>query len=372
VCANRLRVTGLSPASATSAGAGTAVTVEDRETGTSFAIAADNVVNATGVWADRIRPGELHSEAELPQIAPSRGSHVLLHRDDLPLDAGAIVPVGDGRSIFALPWLGRTLIGTTDNNYEGDVDHVQPSAEDVDYLLGAVNAFFGVALEARHAAGAYAGVRPLISSGDSRKSVDISRKAELYETSSGLITITGGKLTTWRRMARLAVDRIVERDGRQAPCRTHEIPLGAPVDPAALPRVAGVPESAYAMLAGRYGYAAERVLAVAAGDPGLAAPIVTGLPDLLAEAPFAAVNEQARSVGDVLLRRTRLGLLAGRELAASEAAAPGAAAPAPRRVAEAMGAALGWDEVRVDAEIERFGQEARAEGIALALAGEAI
>ena len=189
--------------------------------------------------------------------------------------------------------------------------------------------------------------------------MDISRKAELYETSSGLITITGGKLTTWRRMARLVVDRIVERDGREAPCRTHEIPLGAPIDPAALARVDGVPEGAYAMLAGRYGHAADRVLALAATDPKLAAPIIAELPDLLAEAPFAARHEQARTVGDVMLRRTRLGLLAGRELCT-----PGAAAP--RRVAEAMGAALGWDAARVDAEVARFAEEARAEGIAVA------
>ncbi|MFZ1994500.1 MAG: glycerol-3-phosphate dehydrogenase/oxidase, partial [Solirubrobacteraceae bacterium] len=245
ICANRLRVTELRAQS----GTGTAAAVEDREGGPGFDIRAANVVNATGVWADRIRPDELHSEAELPHITPSRGSHVLLRRADLPLDAGAIVPVRDGRSIFALPWLGRILIGTTDNNYEGSVDHVQPSGQDIEYLLGAVNDFFGAALAPGQATGAYAGVRPLISSGDSRKSVDISRKAELFETSSGLITITGGKLTTWRRMARLVVDRIVERDGREAPCRTHEIPLGAPVDPAALTRVDGAPEGAYAMLA---------------------------------------------------------------------------------------------------------------------------
>jgi glycerol-3-phosphate dehydrogenase len=351
ICANRLRVTELRGEAL-----GTAVTVEDREGGGTFAIRAENVVNATGVWADRIRPEELHGEAELPQIAPSRGSHVTLRRQDLPLDAGAIVPVGDGRSIFALPWMGRTLIGTTDNNYEGDVEHVQPSAQDVDYLLDAVNDFFGVSLSAADATGAYAGVRPLVSNGDSRKSVDISRKAELYETSSGLITITGGKLTTWRRMARLVVDRIVERDGRDAPCRTQEIPLGAPVDPASLARVQGVAEHAYPALAGRYGHAAQRVLA----DPALARPIVPDLPDLLAEAPFAARHEQARTVGDVLLRRTRLGLLAGRELAAADAVAP-------RRVAQAMGAELGWGAARVDAEVARFAQEARAEGIALAL-----
>jgi glycerol-3-phosphate dehydrogenase len=113
------------------------------------------------------------------------------------------------------------------------------------------------------------------------------------------------------------------------------------------------------MLAGRYGHAADRVLALAAADPKLAAPIMAELPDLLAEAPFAAWHEQARTVGDVVLRRTRLGLLAGRELCA-----PGAGAP--RRVAEAMGAALGWGAARVDAEVARFAEEARAEGIAVA------
>ena len=101
------------------------------------------MVNATGVWADRIRPEELHSEAEVPRIAPSRGTHVTIAHADLPLVAGAIVPAGEGRSIFALPWLGRSLIGTTDNNYEGDIDHVRPSAEDIDYLLEATNTFFG-------------------------------------------------------------------------------------------------------------------------------------------------------------------------------------------------------------------------------------
>jgi glycerol-3-phosphate dehydrogenase len=355
ICANRLQVSELR----LNEDLGDGVTVVDRETETEFVIRADNVVNATGVWADRIRSEELHSEAEVPTIVPSRGTHITLRYEDLPLRAGAVVPAGEGRSIFALPWLGRSLIGTTDNNYEGDIDHVQPSAEDVDYLLAAINEFFGVELGHQHVTGAYAGVRPLISSGDSRKSVDISRKAELYETSSGLITITGGKLTTWRRMAKLAVDRLVERDGRQAPCRTQEIPLGAPIDPAELPRVEGVPQAAYERLAGRYGYAARRVLDTAASRGELAQPIVAELPDLLAEAPFSAVHEQARSVGDVLLRRTRLGLLAARELSA-----PGG--EIPRRVARAMAPELGWDDARVALEVDRFREEAEAEGLVIA------
>jgi glycerol-3-phosphate dehydrogenase len=352
ICANRLQVIGLGRDDDLGAG----VTVRDFESGEEFPIRADNVVNATGVWADRIRPEELYSEAEVPRIAPSRGTHIILAHDDLPLIAGAIIPAGGSRSIFALPWLGRSLVGTTDNNYDGDIDHVQPSGQDVDYLLSAVNDFFGTALTSGDLAGAYAGVRPLISSGDSRKSVDISRKAELYETSSGLITITGGKLTTWRRMAKMAVDRLVERDGRQAPCRTHEIPLGAPAVADQLPRVEGVRDDAYGQLAARYGHAAERVLAMAQTRGELAQPLVPGRPDLLAEAPFSARYEQARTVADVLLRRTRLGLLAARELTD-----PGG--EVALRVARAMAPELGWDEARTEREVQRFGAEATIEGL---------
>jgi glycerol-3-phosphate dehydrogenase len=352
ICANRLEVVELAEEGDRTAG----VKVRDVESGSEFVVEADNVINATGVWADRIRPEELHSEAEVPTIRPSRGTHITLASADLPLVAGAIVPAGEGRTIFALPWLGRSLLGTTDNNYEGSLNHVRPSDEDVDYLLEATNTFFGTALTPAHLTGAYAGVRPLISTGDSRKSVDISRKAELYETSSGLITITGGKLTTYRRMAKMAVDRLVERDGRTAPCRTHEIPLGQPIDPAALAIVEGVDDESRAALASRYGHVAERVLEAARERGELAQRIVPDLPDLLAEAPHAARHEQARSVADVLLRRTRLGLLAARELCGPDS-------QAPLRVARSMAPELGWDEARVDLEMERFREEAAAEGL---------
>src|SRR5205085_1170271 len=240
VMANRVEVTDLVPEG---------VRAVDAETGTPFVIRADNVVNATGVWADRLRPEELHDEAEVPTIRPSRGTHVTVSPEAVPLVAGAIVPAGGGRSIFALPWLGRTLLGTTDNDYEGELEHIPPDPADIDYILEATNAFFRRDLGPDDVTGAYAGVRPLISTGDPKKSVDISRKAELYETSSGMITITGGKLTTWRRMAKMAVDRLVEREARDAPCRTHEIPLGLPVEPDDLRRPEGVPEDAYRVAA---------------------------------------------------------------------------------------------------------------------------
>ncbi len=355
VVANRLNVAELVR---DEAGRAAGVKVRDTAGGADFVVRAANVVNATGVWADRLRPEELHDEAEVPRIAPSRGTHITLRHEDLPLvGGGAIVPAGGGRSIFALPWLGRTLLGTTDNDFAGELHdhHVAPSDEDIAYLLAAANNYFGTSLQAGDLTGAYAGVRPLISTGDPKKSVDISRKAELYETSSGMVTITGGKLTTWRRMAKMTVDRLVEREARDAPCRTHEIPLGAPVAVSELPLVDGVPEAALAALAGRYGHAAHDVLAVARERADLAQPIVDGLPDLLAEVAFAVRREQAVSLGDVLLRRTRLGLLAGRDLAAD--------GPVARRVAAALQAELGWDERALRGRLDGWSCEARAEGV---------
>jgi glycerol-3-phosphate dehydrogenase len=352
VMANRCEVTGLVERAGRAAG----VLVRDRLEGGEFELAAENVVNATGVWADRLRPQELYEEEEVPVIHPSRGTHVTVPRDLLDVRAGAIVPAGGGRTVFVLPWLGRTLVGTTDNDYEGSVEHVPPGDEDVAYLLDALNEFFGTALGPGDLSGAYAGVRPLISTGDPKKSVDISRKAELYETSSGLVTITGGKLTTWRRMAKLAVDRVVEREGRDAPCRTEEIQLGMPVDAAELPQAPGVDEESRVHLASRYGHAANLVMRLAAAAPALGARISPDLPDIAAEAAFAADHEQAHSVADVLLRRTRLGLLDARGLCE-----PGAKGPAV--VARAMAGQLDWDDARVERELADWREVARAEGL---------
>jgi glycerol-3-phosphate dehydrogenase len=336
-------------------GRASGVAFTEAESGERIEVQAENVVNATGVWADRIRPDELHTEEEIPNIRPSRGSHVTISTDDLDIGTAAcIVPAGADRTIFALPWYGRVLVGTTDNDYEGEIDHVPPSGDDIGYLLDALNAYFGTDIDRGSLTGAYAGVRPLISSGDPKKSVDISRKAELYETSSGMLTITGGKLTTFRRMAAQVVDRIVERDGREAECRTDDIPLGMSARPDDLETTVELPEGAREQLAFRYGHAARAVLDLCEEHSELAEPIVPGHPDLMAEVVVAARREQARAVSDVLLRRTRLGLVAASELRESTRA---------EAVAGVLGDELGWSPARVLDEVEAWDRVAEAEGL---------
>lgn len=327
----------------------------DGPTGETVRVSADNVVNATGVWADRIRPGEIEREEDIPRIAPSRGTHILLATESLDMGRGAaVVPAGEGRRIFALPWYGRTLVGTTDVDHDGGIEEVAPTSDDIEYLLDSVNEFSGLSLSDSDIVGAFAGVRPLISTGDPRKSVDISRQAELYETSSGMLTITGGKLTTWRRMAKDTVDRIVDRAGRMARCQTAEIPLGMEIDPAALHVPEGVDPAATEQLVFRYGHAARQVLDLAEREEGLRAPIVPGMPDLMAEVALAVEREQAITIADVLLRRTRLGLTAAVDLATPESVAG---------VAEVMAGRLGWSEQERARQVQAWLDTAGAEGL---------
>ena len=331
------------------------VAFTEAESGERLEVPAANVVNATGVWADRIRTEELLSEEEIPRIRPSRGTHITVPTELLDIGTAAcIVPAGGERTIFALPWYGRVLVGTTDNDYDGDIDHVPPSEDDVEYLVDALNGYFGTELAPDDLTGAYAGVRPLISSGDPKKSVDISRRAELYETSSGMLTITGGKLTTFRRMAAQVVDRITQRDGRDARSRTDDIPLGMAAREGDLESSLDLLERAADQLAFRYGHAARAVLDLCEERPELAEPIVPGHPDLLAEVVIAARREQARSVADVLLRRTRLGLVAAPELRDPERTLA---------VASLLGEELGWDASRVSAEHREWGRVAEEEGL---------
>jgi glycerol-3-phosphate dehydrogenase len=335
------------------------VLARDTQSGDSFEIQARHVVNATGVWADRLKPDDAR-EIDVPLIRPSRGTHLTFSAADLPLEKTAlVVPAGEGRMMFALPWMGRTLVGTTDVEYEGDLSHVAPPLDDVEYILGALNDFFGTELTAAHVTGAYAGVRPLIATGDPKKSADISRTSEMYETPSGMITMTGGKLTTFRPMAEQVVDRIVALDRREAPSRTEDIPLGMPVDPSELSVAPGVGADVAGHLAARYGFAASQAISMIRSEPALAEPIVPDMPDPLAEVLLATRHEQAQTIGDVLLRRTRLGLLGARQLVAGGGDVP----LAVRRVCDVMGDELGWDAARRDAECLEWERVANAEGI---------
>ena len=351
VCLNGARVTSVSARDGRTSG----VEFKDEASGETVSVEADNVVNATGVWADRIRPGEIQREEDVPKIKPSRGSHLLLSTDDLDMGkAACVVPAGEGRGIFALPWYGRTLVGTTDVDHDGSIDEVAPTGDDLSYLLDAINEFAGTSLTDSDVVGAYAGVRPLISTGDPRKSVDISRRAELYETSSGMLTITGGKLTTWRRMAKQTVDRMVERSGRRARCQTAEIPLGMEIDPTQLDAPDSVSEDSRRQLAFRYGHAARKVLKLVEAEPSLAEPVLPGMPDLMAEVAFATQFEQATTISDVLLRRTRLGLTAASSLDSAESVAG---------VASVMGERLGWSQAEQRSQCEAWVGTVAAEGL---------
>src|SRR5262249_37424052 len=148
----------------TEGGRASGVAFLEADSGERIEVAAERVVNATGVWADQVRPEEIAREEDVPRISPSRGTHLLLDQADLPMgEAACTAPAGEGRMIFSLPWYGRTLVGTTDNDFDGDISHPQPAEDDVAYLLAAINDFFGTSLGRENLVGAYAGVRPLIS-----------------------------------------------------------------------------------------------------------------------------------------------------------------------------------------------------------------
>ena len=320
------------------------------------------MINATGVWADRIRPEEIHDEAEVPRIAPSRGTHVTVSMERAADRRGGLHRPRRRGADDLRPALVRA---------GADRDHRQRlrrrhrprparAATTSTTCSSAVNDFFGLDLGPDDLTGAYAGVRPLISTGDPRKSVDISRKAELYETSSGMLTITGGKLTTWRRMAKQVVDRMVEREGRVAPCRTDDIPLGMAaseheLDPPEGMAEGDLPAGYRELLAFRYGHAARNVLRLAGERPELA------------RADRRRAARHARRGGD--RGAARAGALGRRRAPAPNQARPGRGArPAQRRLGRGRSprrwrAELGWDAARVRAEAERWPAEAEAEGI---------
>jgi len=284
--------------------------VRDETTGATATIRARAVVNATGVWA-----GELVDDVRL---RPSRGTHLVLRGDSLPdlrIALMAPVPGAASRFVFALPQpSGRVYVGLTDEPADGPVPDVpEPTEGEIDFLLDVVANAVDRRLGREDVAGAFAGLRPLVDSGgagSSGSSADLSRRHAVLTSPDGVVTVVGGKLTTYRRMAEDAVDRAVAGAGLSAgPCATRRLPLVGAADRTALESV-----PAPARLVRRFGTEATSVLAegraLGISDEDLLGPVADGVPVTRAELLWGVTHEGALDVSDLLDRRTRVGLVA--------------------------------------------------------------
>ena len=266
------------------------------------------VVNAAGVWSDEVRTFDEGVDPD--SIRPAKGIHITVPWDKVRNDVAVVVPVPkDKRAVFVVPWGDLTYIGTTDTDYDGPLDDPEVTKEDVDYLLGAM-AFTGITAD--DIVGTWAGLRPLVKSGASGRTADLSRRHKVTPSPSGVVTITGGKLTTYREMAADTVDAVLAHlehkgNGVARRSRTKNLKLRGAEGYEALQDST---DPLVVHLADRYGGETPTLLAMIEGDPSLAEPLVTGLPYVRAEAVYAARYEMARTVDDVLSRRTRARLLA--------------------------------------------------------------
>ena len=344
------------------AGRITGAVVTDRLSGTTVDVRATHVVNATGVWVDRLQG--LEEPGRPAVVQPSKGVHVVVPSERLPLIGASILlpsKQGDGRSMFAIPWGRQTILGTTDTPYGGSVDELSLTSDDLDYVLAAGNAVFQGALTADDVLGAWAGVRPLIressASAATDKMSDISRRHTLVEGSGGLLTITGGKLTTYRRMAKDVVDRIVERDGRRARCRTDDISLTGTRSYAELIAETtgtaaglGLDAEVATSLVRQSGEAASDILSLVAADHDLGRLLSPSAPHIAAEIVQAARCEGAVTLDDVFSRRFRL------SLRARDAGLP--AAPAAARL---LAAETGRDDAWAARQVVDYAEAVRRE-----------
>ncbi len=327
--------------------------VLDHVTGERLTVRARVTVNATGVWADRIR--QMDDPAAPPLMVPSRGSHLVIPREKLDIRA-AVTFTGAGRARFALEWGDTCILGTTDPQHEGDLDQVFATTEEVDELLAAANEVFDVHLTREDVLSTYAGVRPLVRQ-EGKSAYQVSRAHRLVESDAGLLTIVGGKLTTYRRMAEETVDRAVQRLAREhgvparRGCQTTRLPFaGAVRDPAAeladlAARYPHLDRDVLAHLARAYGPGADTVLAFVHDDAAWGERLVPGLPYIWAEVPYAVQHEMALTLDDVLIRRMQVFY---------EDAAQGLGIAAA--VAARLARLLGWDPATVERQVERYRQ----------------
>jgi glycerol-3-phosphate dehydrogenase len=363
VAANHAGVTGLTTAPG---GAVTGARV-DPDGGEPFEIRAARVVNAAGVWSDRVRTLDEHRDPH--SIRPAKGIHITVPDHVFPCDIAAVIPVReDHRSIFVVSWGDQVYLGTTDTAWQGPLDDPSCLPEDVDYILAAANAISTVPIGRQDITGIWTGLRPLLAPRDghhapSERTADLSRRHTVSTSEGGMVTVTGGKLTTYRKMAEDTVDAVVASLGRRSlKCVTRDLRLRGAGGGVHAPALAGGARPGggrtdtdraariAAHLAGRYGSETPEVLALVGTKPDLLEPLVEGLEYLRVEALYAVRHEMAGSVADVLDRRTRASLRDAR-----------AAADAATAVAELIGPELGWDPARIAGASQAYAEGIRAE-----------
>ena len=300
------------------------IQIEDMLDRNSFELRARVFVNATGVWSDEV---SRLSDAKAPKkLRPSKGIHIVTPSEKFQNQTAVLIPsIGERRFLFVIPWHGRTVIGTTDADYEGDLDEPQASSEEVDRVVqSAALAFPDANLSGKDVISSFAGLRPLIKA-DHQSTKELSRKEEIFEDEAGLITITGGKLTTWRRMAERVVDLAVGVlefiDGTRRPrwnrSVTEDIQLaGGTPEGDVLERPAdeatkfGVDVATVKHLMETYGGNYRVILELTRESEELKSVLVEGLPHIEAEVVYASRFEMASTAEDFLSRRTRIELLA--------------------------------------------------------------
>jgi glycerol-3-phosphate dehydrogenase len=289
------------------------VRVHDHVGGAPLTIRARLVLNATGPWVDRVC--RLAGDEGGPHLRPTKGVHLIAPDRGLRA-AFTLLHPQDGRVLFVIPWMGKTLVGTTDTDSDAAPDALTVTEAEVDYLLHAHNHYFSP-LSPGDVLGSFAGLRPLLRSRPGEPSA-LSREFRLFWGASGLLTAAGGKYTTYRHMSEVITDAIAERLGRRGRCRTVNYRLdGAPAVPWAqflksetkrlVARFALAVDAAQHLI-DRYGQRAADVAAYLERDPALGRPVVVGEPDLRAEFVYQREEEMAMREEDYCLRRTRLGL----------------------------------------------------------------
>lgn len=316
--------------------------------GSTFDISARTVVNAAGVWADEVRQADAGLDPQ--SIRPAKGIHITLPWKLIRNDVAVVIPVRkDKRSLFLVPWIPNgdgtfqyTYVGTTDTDYSGSVDESQCSAEDISYVLDALNAAITTSITPADVTGVWSGLRPLVRNPDGTagtgRTADLSRKHKIQHSRSGMISITGGKLTTYRRMAQDTVDALLQQLGRDAKCRTKRMLL---IGADGFSTTSSDDSDMH--LARRYGTELSAIRELIHQQPQLAESLIPGLPYLRAEAVFAVRHEMALTLDDVLTRRTRAHLINRRATLAHA-----------RQVAELIAPDLQWTPDEVTVQVANF------------------